>query len=61
MDDLMKECKLKYPLQRAGKPEEVADAIAFFASDKSSFITGATLEIDGGSMFTSSGCASLFK
>jgi NAD(P)-dependent dehydrogenase (short-subunit alcohol dehydrogenase family) len=36
------------PLRRVGTPEEVAQAIVFVASDKSSFITGASLVVDGG-------------
>ncbi|KAK7502657.1 hypothetical protein BaRGS_00006232, partial [Batillaria attramentaria] len=36
------------PLQRMGKPEEIADACVFLASDKSSFITGAVLEVTEG-------------
>lgn len=36
------------PLCRIGEPEEVADAVLFFASEKSSFITGQTLSADGG-------------
>jgi 3alpha(or 20beta)-hydroxysteroid dehydrogenase len=36
------------PLGRIGKPEEIAAAIAFFASDDGSFCTGASLAIDGG-------------
>jgi 2-hydroxycyclohexanecarboxyl-CoA dehydrogenase len=36
------------PLQRIGRPEDVANAVLFLASDDSSFITGQTLAIDGG-------------
>ena len=36
------------PLKRAGKPQEIADAIVFVASDKGSFITGQTLGVNGG-------------
>ena len=46
--DLMKEVIEKIPLKRLGKPEEVAKAIAFLVSDRANFITGFTLDIDGG-------------
>lgn len=36
------------PLNRIGRPEEVARTIAFLASDKASFITGASYVVDGG-------------
>jgi len=40
--------KVTHPLGRPGKPEEVARAIAFLASDDASFITGEHVHVDGG-------------
>jgi NAD(P)-dependent dehydrogenase (short-subunit alcohol dehydrogenase family) len=40
--------KSTHPLGRVGKPEEIAELIAFLASDRASWITGATYSIDGG-------------
>jgi NAD(P)-dependent dehydrogenase (short-subunit alcohol dehydrogenase family) len=37
------------PLGRLCRPEEIADSVVFFASDKASMITGQILIIDGGS------------
>lgn len=40
--------KETHPIGRVGTPQEVAELILFLASDKASWITGATYEIDGG-------------
>jgi len=38
------------PLQRIGKPEDIAQAALYLASDASSFVTGTTLVVDGGGL-----------
>lgn len=47
-EEFLEKSKGTHPLGRVGKPEEVADLIYFLASEKASWITGATYEIDGG-------------
>ncbi|MEK9627631.1 MAG: SDR family oxidoreductase [Nitrospinota bacterium] len=47
-EDLMKEWSKDYPIGRFGKPEDVASACLYLASDESSFVTGTVLPVDGG-------------
>jgi NAD(P)-dependent dehydrogenase (short-subunit alcohol dehydrogenase family) len=48
-DERYREKMLKgIPMRRLGVPEDVAGAVAFFASEESAFITGNVLVIDGG-------------
>jgi NAD(P)-dependent dehydrogenase (short-subunit alcohol dehydrogenase family) len=46
-DDYMKEATNR-PMGRVGTPEEIARAVLFLSTDDSSFVTGATLAVDGG-------------
>jgi cyclopentanol dehydrogenase len=46
--EIVKAILAKIPLSRPGKPDEVANAVLFLASDESSYVTGAELVIDGG-------------
>jgi NAD(P)-dependent dehydrogenase (short-subunit alcohol dehydrogenase family) len=47
-DDLVAAWGRGHPLGRVARPEEVAEAIAFLAGDRASFITGIALPVDGG-------------
>jgi NAD(P)-dependent dehydrogenase (short-subunit alcohol dehydrogenase family) len=38
------------PLRRIGRPEDIAQAALYLASDASSFVTGTTLVVDGGGL-----------
>ena len=54
--EMLRACEEMIPLQRLGKPEEVAALFAFLASDDARFITGGCFVIDGGE--TTGGLAS---
>ena len=38
----------KIPIRKIGKPEDIAHAAVFLASDEASYITGQTIVVDGG-------------
>ena len=46
--ELMKEWVKNIPMKRAGTPEDVAGLVAFLASDDAAYITGQTINVDGG-------------
>ena len=47
-DTLLQARASTIPLGRFGRPEELADLVAFLASEKNSYITGTTILVDGG-------------
>ncbi|MEO6655577.1 MAG: glucose 1-dehydrogenase [Pyrinomonadaceae bacterium] len=51
-DAFLQHSKETHPIGRVGNPQEIAELIYYLASDKASWITGATYEIDGGRALT---------
>lgn len=47
-DKVREEWKVKIPLRRGGKPEDIADVATFLASDLASYVTGQVIQVDGG-------------
>jgi len=55
VDTFLDEERPGMTLKRRGRPEEVAAAVAFLCSERASFINGAGIRVDSGSVFTISG------
>jgi len=47
-DVILAETEARIPMRRMGDPAELGDVVAFLASERASYITGATLQVDGG-------------
>ncbi|NQU22603.1 MAG: 3-oxoacyl-[acyl-carrier-protein] reductase [Candidatus Nealsonbacteria bacterium] len=47
-EEILAEVRKQIPLSRLGEPQDVADAVLFFASESAGFITGHVLTVDGG-------------
>lgn len=47
-EELAKEISIRVPLKRIGKPEEISAVVVFLASEEASYVTGATIYVDGG-------------
>jgi NAD(P)-dependent dehydrogenase (short-subunit alcohol dehydrogenase family) len=48
IDETLRSLVSQVPMKRAGRPEEVADAVLFLSGPESSYITGVDLNVDGG-------------
>ena len=47
-DDMVEEALKQIPVRRLGVPKDIAAAVSFLASDESSFVTGAVIDVNGG-------------
>ena len=49
-DESVEKYSDSFPIKRLGNPEEVAELVMFLASDKAAYITGASMDINGGDL-----------
>ncbi|NUR92878.1 MAG: SDR family oxidoreductase, partial [Nonomuraea sp.] len=47
-DGVEEQVAARYPLKRLGEPSDVADLVAYLASDEAGWVTGQTVVVDGG-------------
>jgi 3-oxoacyl-[acyl-carrier protein] reductase len=47
-EEVLRQQVASYPMKRMGEPEELAALVAFLASERASYITGTTVQVDGG-------------
>ena len=48
LEELAKRTAKRVPMKRLGKPREIGEMVAFLASEKAGYLTGATISVDGG-------------
>lgn len=48
VEKVLADTTVSYPMKRMGEPEELAALVAFLASERASYITGTTIQVDGG-------------
>ena len=48
IEDYAKKVEQSIPMARFGRPEEIGNAVAFLCSERASYITGVSLQVDGG-------------
>jgi 3-oxoacyl-[acyl-carrier protein] reductase len=48
VEEVVRQQAAGYPMKRMGEPEELAALVAFLASERASYITGTTVQVDGG-------------